>query len=112
MNENKFTFKDFLLSPAGKAAMIIFLYFIIWGFMASMTAIDAPIIAVIFAVFLGYFGWQGLNRITPDIFLFMSIGGWAIYFLIKGMLSVFLGMFIAPFVIAKKIATGIQKGIQ
>ena len=112
MKENSFDFKEFLLSTGGKAAMIIVLYFIIWGFMGAMAAIEASFVAVIFAIFLGYFGWGALNRITPDIFLFMSIGGWAIYFLIKGFLSVAIGMFVAPFVIAKKIANSIQNSLR
>lgn len=37
------------------------------------------------------FGWNGLNKLTPNIFLFLPLAGWALYFFIKFTLSFFLG---------------------
>ena len=63
-----------------------------------------PIAAIIFV----FFGWKALNKITPDIFLFMPIVGWLIYFFVKLLLSVLVGFFVAPFVISRKITNAIQ----
>ncbi len=113
MEENNSKLKEFLASSVGKAAMIVVLYFITWGFMlAFLTVFDIPIVTVIFAIAMGSCGWRALNRITPSIFMVMSVGGWAIYFLVKGMLSVAVGVFVAPFVIAKGIAEKVQQDLK
>ncbi len=41
-------------------------------------------------------GWKALNRITPNIFLFLPIIGWVVYFVIKISLSSFIGVFLLP----------------
>ncbi len=111
--EEKKSFKDFICSPLGKGAMIVVFYIIIWGLMVMLTSIESAsgIPAVIFAICLGYFGWKSLTRIQPNIFLFMPIIGWVIFFVVKGVLSVIIGMFVAPLVIAKKITESVQKNI-
>lgn len=48
------------------------------------------------------FGWRFLNKITPDIFLFLPVVGWLIYFGCKVALSMIIGIFVAPYVIWKK----------
>lgn len=48
------------------------------------------------------FGWRFLNKITPNIFLFLPLVGWLIYFGCKLMLSICIGIFVAPYVIWKK----------
>ena len=108
-------FKNFLISPFGKFVMIVIFYALIWGFMVlcSTTLFENSTYApIIMAVILGYFGWKALNRITPNIFLIMPIGGWFVYFFFKGMLSVAIGMFVAPFVIANMIADAIQISVE
>ena len=100
--------KNFLISPVGYFFMIGSLYLPIWGVMlAFLTVFDAPIVAVIMGVALAYFGWQALSRITPNIFLIMPIGGWITYYIIKACLSVFLGVFVAPVIIGKRITNAI-----
>lgn len=42
-------------------------------------------------------GWSFLNKITPSIFLFMPLGGWLIYFVIKLVLSLLIGLIVMPF---------------
>lgn len=113
MEENNSKFKEFLVSWAGKAVMIVLLYFIVMGLMVTFLQVfDAPVVAVIFAIALGSCGWKALNRITPDLFVVMSIKGWIIYYCIKGVLSVIIGVFVAPFVIAKAVAEGIQQNLE
>ena len=41
-------------------------------------------------------GWKALNRITPNIFLFLPIIGWVVYFVIKIFLSSVIGIFLLP----------------
>ena len=65
------------------------------------------------ALLFGYFfagvpwGWSVLNRITPNVFLFMPVIGWVIYFFIKFFISLMIGMFVTPFKIY-----GIVKGLK
>ena len=112
MNNKLDSFKKFLISPAGNLLITVSLYVPILGLLlAFLTVFDAPIIAVIMAICFSYFGWQALSRITPDIFLIMPIGGWIAYFIIKACLSFFLGTFLAPLVIGKKVTSYISKAI-
>lgn len=41
-------------------------------------------------------GWKALDKITPNIFLILPIVGWLIYFFVKGVLSMIVGVFILP----------------
>nr|WP_321355578.1 hypothetical protein [uncultured Draconibacterium sp.] len=41
-------------------------------------------------------GWKALGRVTPQIFLFLPILGWVIYFLIKVVLAMFVGLIAFP----------------
>ncbi len=106
-------FKNFLVSPLGKVVLILILYFVVMGGLLGILTLlqDASFIIVIFAILFSYFGWQALSKITPKVFLIMPVGGWIAYFVIKGALSFFLGVFVAPYVIAKKIVEGVQKRI-
>ncbi len=48
-------------------------------------------------------GWRTLTKITPQVFLFLPIGGWVLYFLLKGLLSMFIGWTTLPFRVVKCI---------
>jgi hypothetical protein len=41
-------------------------------------------------------GWKTLTAITPRIFLFLSLLGWAIYFIVKFILAFFIGLVMLP----------------
>lgn len=61
---------------------------------SGIIAIGSAVIMILF--FAGIpFGWQALNRITPDIFLILPLAGWGIYFLIKFMLAGCIGWAVA-----------------
>lgn len=111
--ENKNTdFVEFLLSKTGRIVMIAAMYLVIFLLEVFFIGVlDSEILGLILAALLGYFGWQSLNRIRSDIFLFMPIVGWVVYFIFKGILSILIGIFVAPFVIAKKITAAIQGSI-
>ncbi len=108
--ENKF--KKFICSGLGKAGMIIIIYAIVFFLILGLGQLmegSSTYVGVIVALVFAIFGWKALNKITPDIFLWMSFTGWIVYFLIKGLLSIVVGIFVAPFVIAKMIAEAVQK---
>jgi hypothetical protein len=48
-------------------------------------------------------GWSILTSITPDMFLFLPIFGWVIYFFMKLLISVIIGAFVTPYKIYKII---------
>lgn len=49
------------------------------------------------------YGWRALNKITPDIFLFLPLVGWLIYFGIKAFLAIIVGWIAMPIQIIRKI---------
>lgn len=107
----KSQFKEFLISPIGKAIILIAGMVIIYGIIVACLASSSMAVFGIALVACAVFGWKALNKITPDIFLFMSIGGWAIYFLIKGLLSAVIGAFVAPFQISKMVTNAITSSL-
>lgn len=109
--EKKNQFKLFLVSPLGRFTIIVLGYLVILGLMILGIYTGLTPIMLIIYIVSAIYGWRALNKITPDIFLWMSIGGWAIYFLIKGILSLIIGVFIAPFQISKELANIIRNSL-
>lgn len=105
--EEKKSFKELIAKGAGRIVFIAVLYAVILGLFILIVNLDNPVILYCFCAVFIYFGWQALNKITPNIFLIMPIVGWLIYYLVKGILSAIVGMFVAPLVIAKKIANSV-----
>ena len=108
MENNPSKFREFLLSGVGRATMIALFYIIIFGIVMASVATDNPYIAVIEMFIFAYFGWKSLNKIQPNIFLIMPVSGWVIYFVVKFVLSFLIGIFIAPFQIAKMITNRLK----
>jgi len=55
-----------------------------------------------FYVFSGLVpGWKTLTMLTPRVFLILPILGWIIYFIIKFLLSLCIGVFVFPIYIIK-----------
>lgn len=104
-------FLTFLAGKAGKVLMIIVFAAIIWGIMLAAINTTNEYICLILALGLGYFGWRALNRITPQTFMWMHGASWIMYFVIKGVISVLIGYFVAPFWIAKRISERVMKYI-
>lgn len=105
------SFKTFLASSAGRIVLTAAFAVAIYGLVFAVTAAGADVVALIICVICGYFGWQALSRIQPSMFLWMSIAGWVVYFLIKGILAVLIGVVIAPFVIGKKLSDQVAKSL-
>ncbi len=49
-------------------------------------------------------GWKTLTRITPAVFLFLPIIGWVVYFIVKFVLSVALGLVMLPIRTIRNVA--------
>ncbi|MFV0592152.1 MAG: hypothetical protein ACK5M7_12270 [Draconibacterium sp.] len=49
-------------------------------------------------------GWKTLTRVTPQVFLFLPILGWVFYFLVKTILSLFVGLIAFPVRMIRNIA--------
>lgn len=54
-----------------------------------------------------YSGWRQTSKITPRIFLFLPLIGWILYFAVKFIISLQVGIFTAPY----EILNGIRKHI-
>lgn len=100
---------QFLASMGGRVVLTIVFAAIIYGILMAASQTDNTVLLGIVLLGCGYFGWQSLNKITPNIFLWMPLAGWAIYFLVKGLLSIIVGAFIAPFWIGKKISSVVME---
>lgn len=57
----------------------------------------------VFLIVVGFYlggsliaGWKSLNRITPNIFLFLPILGWVLFFIVKFLLSIAVGLIMLP----------------
>ena len=49
-----------------------------------------------FAVAFAVNGWQWLNKIQPNMFLFLPVVGWLIYFFVKFIIAIFVGVVALP----------------
>lgn len=79
---------------------------IIVSALSFSTPSDQDMHIIISLAFLGVgFGWSALNKITPQVFLFLPFFGWFIYFIIKFVLSMVIGIFVCPY----RLYTGIKR---
>lgn len=104
-------FMKFLTTPGGRVAMTLFFAVVVFLliFFAVMSDVDIMMFAVV--AICGFFGWKALSRITANLFLWMSWVGWLVYFILKGFLSVMIGLVVAPFQIAKMISNSVSNRI-
>ena len=104
--------KNFFATNSGKAVVIIIGYIVILGLMLLFIELGYTVPMYIIAAVCVFFGWKFLNRITPSMFLWLSFTGWIVYFFVKLFLSVAVGVFVAPFQIAKMIANLIGESVE
>lgn len=72
----------------------------------TYNSIHLTIFQVLFVICIP-FGWAALNKIQPQIFLFLPVIGWLIYFSIKLVASAIVGLGALPYVIVKYIKDSI-----
>jgi hypothetical protein len=74
----------------------------IWNLDFSMEKGNAFKQIIVMSIFTFYVtsgiaaGWKTLTMITPRVFLIMPLLGWALYFLVKFILSIFVGAVMLP----------------
>jgi hypothetical protein len=72
--------------------------FFIAGLVISLRVGNNIIVSLMYGyIFAGIFwGWKVITFIQPKMFLFLSLFGWMIYFMIKFILSLFAGIVAMP----------------
>lgn len=85
------------LMGLGKQAAISIGLFVM-GFLMGGDLSQAVIVACV------PYGWKVLNRITPNIFVWMPFVGWIIYFIVKIAIAAVVGVFVMAFVWIRCIA--------
>ncbi len=106
MNEYKSQIRtDMVISVLCFAAGIVFGIYNMDG-----TGIETILGVIVSGTMLGglRYGWNLLTFLTPNIFLFMPLIGWVIYFLVKLILS----LIIAPFAFVFKTIANIIALVQ
>jgi len=104
--------QSFMKGPGGRILVTAASAVVIWGLMIAFLLTELYPLTIPIACICVYFGWKALTRIQPRMFLWMSWMGWLIYFFIKIILSAAIGLFVAPFVIGKKVGGTIHEAIQ
>lgn len=69
----------------------------------NSSLLEGGIFEKVFLVVSGFYlggaliaGWKTLTYITPNIFLFLPLVGWLIYFIVKFLLSIAVGLVMFP----------------
>lgn len=101
-------FLKFLASVGGRVVLTVVFAAILYSILLALGNTDNTVIFVIICIGCGYFGWQSLNKITPNLFIWMPIGKWVAFYLIKGFLSIVIGVLVAPFWLGKKISSEVM----
>lgn len=109
--EEKKSFREFLTTGTGGLALTLICYVVCISIMLIVGSFgnnggDSTVGSILSLIVVGVwavFGWKGLSKIQPNIFLIMPIAGWVVYIIVKGILSIVLGIFIAPYQISKMI---------
>lgn len=55
------------------------------------------------------YGWGALNKVTPNLFIWMPFIGWVIYFILKLTLATVVGVFVLAYKVMKCIAQLCEK---
>ena len=116
LNENNYNENNnkekppFFATNAGYFVLVVFFYVVIFG-ITFLLSMNKSYIGHAVALPCAFFGWRVLNRFQPRVFLFMSLFGWILYFIIKFLIAAAIGMFVAPFLIARWIADRISHSV-
>lgn len=87
----------------GRAIIIGACYMILFMFGGIVFVADETITFIV-GILFAYFGWGALTRIQPAMFVWMPLMGWCIYFIVKFILSIIVGYFVAPYKIGQMIS--------
>jgi hypothetical protein len=81
-------------------SIVLFIPWMLWG-IANGSLLMGLAVGFIFAGIP--WGWKVVTFIQPKMFLFLSFGGWVVYFLIKLVISCFFGIVALPIGLVKLI---------
>lgn len=95
--------KDFLNTSYGRLLFIVVFYIIVFALIFLLIQSGNNFITLTIMLMCTFFGWISLNRIQPTVFLWVSVLGWIIYIIIKLSLAYIIGVFVAPYIISKKV---------
>ncbi|MCC8112236.1 MAG: hypothetical protein LIO74_11840 [Ruminococcus sp.] len=91
-------FTDFI----GRILLYVISYIIMLGLILALAGIS-QVCAVIYLIAGVLFGWRFINFITPNMFIWMPLKGWLIYYIVKLFVAAFIGMLIVPYHLAKYV---------
>jgi len=98
---------SFMQGPGGRILVTVASIVIIWGLIYLALAIDFPPLGIAVVALCVYFGWRALNNLQDTLLsrliVILPIGGWVIFLVIKFLLAAMIGLFVAPFVLGRKV---------
>lgn len=100
----KTKFLKHITSKAGKIGVTAMFAAIIWGLFAIALASKIMILTYAIVIICMFFGWKSLKIITINMFSRLNFLGGMIYFMVKGMISAVIGVFVAPIKIASMLS--------
>lgn len=95
--------RKFLGSAAGIIVMTVVFTAIFFGIIIALSNVSEGLGAIVILV-CAVNGWRILDRIQPEMFLWMSWVGWLIYFLVKLMIAVVIGVFATAYYLGKAVS--------
>lgn len=95
--------RKFLGSAAGIIVMTVVFTAIFFGIIIALSNVREGLGAIVILV-CAVNGWRILDRIQPEMFLWMSWVGWLIYFLVKLMIAVVIGVFATAYYLGKTVS--------
>jgi len=103
----------FMQGTGGRILVTIVSAILIWGLFYFALWLDfMPLGLVVIAVCV-YFGWGALNKLQDTILhrilIILPLAGWVIFHIVKFILAIIIGVFVAPFVLGKKIGEIYQR---
>ena len=105
----------FLQGPSGRILVTAVSIVVIWGLLFLALLVDFMPLGLLVIAICVYFGWGALNRFEHTAFagfiIMLPLAGWGIYFLIKFFVAVVIGMFVAPFVLGRRVGESFQHHI-
>lgn len=75
-----------------------------YGSNCAQASSDGGVLLIIICLTSMVFGWKVLAALPkPEIFVIMPICGWLLFFALKAMLCLFVGLFTTPYQIASQL---------
>ena len=106
--EKNFSIKEFFCSKIGSYVLIAGCALVVFLIMVLCIEIS-PYLCIIPSIPIFYYGWTSLQKIQPNMFLWLSWAGWILYFFIKAFLAALIGYFVTPYKLGIKLSEKIKE---